>query len=192
MSKKQENTKAIERVEQALDDIREGKIVILVDDADRENEGDLCMAAEKATPEAINFMAKYGRGLICLTMTPDRIRRLRLPMMVDDGANECTYGTAFTVSIEAKEGVTTGISAADRAKTILTAVADEAKADEISGLWPIVGKEIAVNPKTQVDELFFGNPPLLVRIPQESRRRNDRVGPLNGGKKEIQTISPST
>ena len=126
-----ENTKAIEQVEAALAAIRAGKQVILVDDADRENEGDLCMAAELATPEAINFMAKYGRGLICLTLTTERIRQLRLPMMVDDSSNECTFGTAFTVSIEARHGVTTGISAFDRATTIQAAVADDARAEDL-------------------------------------------------------------
>jgi 3,4-dihydroxy 2-butanone 4-phosphate synthase/GTP cyclohydrolase II len=126
-----ENTKAIEQVEAALEAIRAGKQVILVDDADRENEGDLCMAAELATPEAINFMAKHGRGLICLTLTSDRIRQLRLPMMVDDSSNECTFGTAFTVSIEARHGVTTGISAFDRATTIQAAVADDARAEDL-------------------------------------------------------------
>ncbi len=126
-----EVTKAIERVEQSLEDIRSGGMVILVDDADRENEGDLCMAAELATPEAINFMARYGRGLICLTMNSDRIRQLRLPMMVDDGSNECTFGTAFTVSIEARHGVTTGISAHDRATTIAAAVADDARPEDL-------------------------------------------------------------
>ncbi len=126
-----DKSKAIARVEQALADIRAGGMVILVDDADRENEGDLCMAAEKATPEAINFMAKYGRGLICLTLTGDRIRQLRLPMMVDEGANECTFGTAFTVSIEARNGVTTGISAHDRAITVQAAVADDARPEDL-------------------------------------------------------------
>ncbi len=104
----------------AIQDIAEGKMVILVDDEDRENEGDLCMAAEKVTPEAINFMARFGRGLICLTLTEDRIRELDLPMMVKK--NRSPFETGFTVSIEASEGVSTGISAADRAKTILTAV----------------------------------------------------------------------
>jgi 3,4-dihydroxy 2-butanone 4-phosphate synthase/GTP cyclohydrolase II len=107
-------------IEEAIDDIRQGKIIILVDDEDRENEGDLCMAAEKVTPEAINFMSKYGRGLICLSLTPERVRELKLPMMTDE--NESPYGTAFTVSIEARRGVTTGISAHDRATTILTAI----------------------------------------------------------------------
>jgi 3,4-dihydroxy 2-butanone 4-phosphate synthase/GTP cyclohydrolase II len=107
-------------IDEAVDDISKGKMVILVDDEDRENEGDLCMAAEKVTPEAINFMARYGRGLICLSLIPERVEELKLPMMTDD--NTSPYGTAFTVSIEAKKGVTTGISAADRAKTILTAI----------------------------------------------------------------------
>jgi len=117
-------TSAIERVVAALDDIRKGKMVILVDDEDRENEGDVCMAAEMASPEAINFMARHARGLICLSLTEDRIRQLDLPMMVDD--NRSSRSTAFTISIEARKGVTTGISAGDRAQTILTAVADDA------------------------------------------------------------------
>ena len=95
-------------------------MVILVDDEDSENEGDLCMAAEKITPAAINFMAKHGRGLICLSLTAERVEELGLPMMTED--NTSSFGTAFTVSIEAKKGVTTGISAADRATTILTAI----------------------------------------------------------------------
>jgi 3,4-dihydroxy 2-butanone 4-phosphate synthase/GTP cyclohydrolase II len=122
---------AIERVVAALDDIRRGKMVVLVDDEDRENEGDVCMAAEMADAETINFMARYARGLICLSLTEDRIRQLDLPMMVDN--NRSSRGTAFTVSIEARRGVTTGISAADRAHTILTAVADDASpADLVS------------------------------------------------------------
>jgi 3,4-dihydroxy 2-butanone 4-phosphate synthase/GTP cyclohydrolase II len=107
-------------IDEAIEDLTKGKMVILVDDEDRENEGDLCMAAEKVTPEGINFMAKYGRGLICLSLTPERINELKLPMMTDE--NTSSFGTAFTVSIEAKKGVTTGISAADRATTILTAI----------------------------------------------------------------------
>lgn len=116
-------------IPEALEDIRAGKMVILVDDEDRENEGDLCMAAEKVTPEAINFMAKYGRGLICLSLTPEWVERLKLPMMVD--RNEAPFQTAFTVSIEAKKGVTTGISAADRAHTIKTAIADDAGPEDL-------------------------------------------------------------
>ncbi len=111
-------------IEEAIKEIREGRMVILVDDEDRENEGDLCMAAEKVTPEAINFMAKYGRGLICLSLTGEKVDSLDLPPMVDH--NTSPYGTGFTVSIEARCGVSTGISAADRATTILTAVADDA------------------------------------------------------------------
>jgi 3,4-dihydroxy 2-butanone 4-phosphate synthase / GTP cyclohydrolase II len=111
-------------IEDAIEEIRQGRMVILVDDEDRENEGDLCMAAEAVTPEAINFMATYGRGLICLSMTPEKIDSLDLPPMVDH--NTSPYGTGFTVSIEARCGVSTGISAADRATTIQTAVADDA------------------------------------------------------------------
>jgi 3,4-dihydroxy 2-butanone 4-phosphate synthase/GTP cyclohydrolase II len=111
-------------IEQAIEEIRAGRMVILVDDEDRENEGDLCMAAEKVTPEAINFMAKYGRGLICLSLTGETCDRLALPLMVEH--NTSPFETGFTVSIEAARGVTTGISAADRATTIRTAVADDA------------------------------------------------------------------
>jgi 3,4-dihydroxy 2-butanone 4-phosphate synthase / GTP cyclohydrolase II len=105
---------------EALEDIRDGKIIIVVDDEDRENEGDFTLAAEKVTPEAINFMARYGRGLICLPLTAERLDQLNIPLMVE--GNTSKYGTAFTVSIEARHGVTTGISAADRATTILTAI----------------------------------------------------------------------
>lgn len=122
-------TEAIERVLAALEDIRAGKIVILTDDEDRENEGDLVMAAELCTPETINFMAKNGRGLICLSLTEERIAQLDLPMMVDESAAK--RSTAFTISIEAREGVTTGISAADRAHTVLTAVAPDARPNDL-------------------------------------------------------------
>lgn len=120
----------ISRIEDALEDLRQGKMVILVDEADRENEGDLIIAAEKATPETINFMAKYGRGLICLSMTEEKANELDLPLMVSD--NSSNFKTAFTVSIEARRGVTTGISAADRATTILAAIADDAKPEDLS------------------------------------------------------------
>lgn len=119
----------ITKIEEALHDLKAGKMIILVDDEDRENEGDLTMAAEKVTPGAINFMAKYGRGLICLALDPEITERLMLPLMVYD--NRSTFNTAFTVSIEARQGVTTGISAADRAHTILTAVADDAKPGDL-------------------------------------------------------------
>jgi len=115
--------------EEAIEEIRQGKMIILVDDEDRENEGDLTIAAEKITPEIINFMAVHGRGLICLPMSPEWIDKLRLPMMTNQ--NQSQFGTGFTVSIEARTGVTTGISAYDRATTILTAVADDVKAEDI-------------------------------------------------------------
>jgi 3,4-dihydroxy 2-butanone 4-phosphate synthase/GTP cyclohydrolase II len=112
----------ISPIEDCLADIRSGKMVVLMDDENRENEGDLCMAAEKVTPEAINFMAKYGRGLICLTLTEERITELGLAMMVAE--NRAPLGTAFTVSVDARHGITSGISAADRAHTIRTAIRD--------------------------------------------------------------------
>ena len=118
------------RVAEALEDIRLGKMVILVDDEDRENEGDLCMAAEMVSPEAVNFMAKEGRGLICLTMTEERADHLGLPLMVQD--NSSSFGTAFTISIEARRGVTTGISAADRSHTIQVALDDETTAHDLA------------------------------------------------------------
>jgi len=119
----------IASVEAAIEATRAGKMVILVDDEDRENEGDLCMAADFVTPEAINFMARYGRGLICLTLTPERCDELDLPMMASQ--NTSRFETAFTISIEAREGVTTGISAADRATTIKAAVAPDARAEDL-------------------------------------------------------------
>jgi 3,4-dihydroxy 2-butanone 4-phosphate synthase/GTP cyclohydrolase II len=119
----------IHKIEAVLEDIRQGKMVILVDDEDRENEGDLTMAAEKVTPEAINFMAKYGRGLICLSLTDERLNELRLPMMVSE--NTSRFQTAFTVSVDARKGVTTGISAADRATTILTAVDENTQPEDL-------------------------------------------------------------
>ncbi len=121
--------KSIALVEHALREIRAGKMVILTDDEDRENEGDLVMAASLVTPNAINFMAKHGRGLICLSLTDERLRKLNLPAMVHD--NTSPFQTAFTVSIEAARGVTTGISAADRAHTIRTAVAADAKPGDL-------------------------------------------------------------
>ena len=122
-------TERIERVLHAIDDIRAGKMVILVDDEDRENEGDLVLAAERVTPEAVNFMRKYAGGLICLAMTEERCDRLGLKPMA--GENRSPRSTAFTVSIEARQGVTTGISAADRAHTIRVAVARDASATEL-------------------------------------------------------------
>ena len=120
---------ALNSTEEIIEDLRQGKMVIVMDDEDRENEGDLVMASEKVTPEAINFMARYGRGLICMTMTREHCRQLRLPLMVT--TDDQLESTNFTVSIEAAEGVTTGISAADRATTVLAAVADEAQPQDL-------------------------------------------------------------
>jgi len=119
----------VAEIKEVLEDLRQGKMIILVDDEDRENEGDLTMAAEKVTPEAINFMATYGRGLICLSLEPEIVDRLQLPLMVQE--NRSPFKTAFTVSIEARHGVTTGISAADRARTIQTAVAEDARPEDL-------------------------------------------------------------
>jgi 3,4-dihydroxy 2-butanone 4-phosphate synthase/GTP cyclohydrolase II len=119
----------VNRIEEALEDVREGKMVILVDDEDRENEGDLAMAAENVTAETINFMSKYGRGLICLSLTEERLNELHLPMMVSD--NTSLFQTAFTISIDARKGVTTGISAADRATTILTAIDERSQSEDL-------------------------------------------------------------
>ena len=138
MSKKKKTTKKagtarkvkFHTIEEAIEDIKAGKMVVLIDDEDRENEGDLTIAAEKITPQAINFMAKYGRGLICLSLTPDRVEDLKLPMMAE--TNTSSFGTPFTVSIEAKKGVTTGISAADRAKTIKTAIDPKTKPNDLA------------------------------------------------------------
>jgi len=128
-------------IEDAIKDIRAGRMVILIDDEDRENEGDLTMAAEAVTPEAVNFMTKYGRGLVCLSMTGEKIDSLDLPLMVEN--NTSRFQTGFTVSIEARCGVTTGISAADRATTILAAVADDAKPGDLvrpGHIFPLRGR----------------------------------------------------
>ena len=119
----------ISPVQTIIDDLKQGKMVILVDEEDRENEGDLVIAAEFASAESINFMARHGRGLICLTLTSDKCQQLNLPPMV--GSNRSRLGTNFTVSIEAASGVTTGISAADRARTIQAAVSPTAKPSDI-------------------------------------------------------------
>ncbi len=120
---------AISSIEAIIDDFRRGKMVIMVDDEDRENEGDLLIAAERVRPEDINFMARNGRGLVCLTLTEERCRRLKLPLMVRD--NNAHYSTNFTVSIEAAKGVTTGISAADRATTVHAAVRPDARPEDL-------------------------------------------------------------
>jgi 3,4-dihydroxy 2-butanone 4-phosphate synthase/GTP cyclohydrolase II len=131
------------RVRASIEDFRAGRMVILADDEDRENEGDVCIAASHCTPEAVNFMARHARGLICLAITPERARQLDLPLMVRDSENETPYGTAFTVSIEAREGVTTGISAADRARTIQVAMAAGARPSDLTRpghVFPLVAK----------------------------------------------------
>ena len=118
-------------IEEGIEEIKQGKMVIVVDDENRENEGDLTCAAEKVTPEIINFMAKYGRGLICLPLLPERLEELDIPMMVPEDSNTSSFQTAFTISIDAKKGTTTGISAADRAKTILTTVRPDARSSDL-------------------------------------------------------------
>ena len=120
---------SIATIEEAIEEIRRGRMVVLMDDKNRENEGDLCMAAEKVTPEAINFMARHGRGLICLPLTEEKVKQLALPMMVSE--NTSPFGTAFTVSIDAAEGISTGISAADRAHTIQLTIADDAVSEDL-------------------------------------------------------------
>ncbi len=123
------NKISINAIEDVLEDFRRGKMVIMVDDQDRENEGDLLVAAELVSDEHINFMASLGRGLICLTLTEERCNQLELPLMVS--RNSARFATNFTVSIEASQGVTTGISAQDRAKTIAAAVAKNAQPDDL-------------------------------------------------------------
>ena len=129
MLKTANNEFAFSSIEEIIADVRDGKMVIVVDDEDRENEGDLCMAAEKVSPEAVNFMARYGRGLICLTLTRERCRQLRLPLMVTETDEQ--LATNFTVSIEAAEGITTGISAHDRGRTVRVAVAPDANPGDL-------------------------------------------------------------
>src|SRR5438045_6268761 len=116
-------------IPEAVEELRAGRILVVVDDEDRENEGDLTMAAECITPEAINFMATHGRGLICLALTPERVDELGLGLMTED--NRTPFGTAFTVSIEAREGVSTGISAADRSHTIQLAINPDSVPDHL-------------------------------------------------------------
>jgi 3,4-dihydroxy 2-butanone 4-phosphate synthase/GTP cyclohydrolase II len=140
---------AISTIPDAIDDIKNGKMVILVDDEDRENEGDLFLASEFVTPEAINFMARYGRGLICLTLSEELAQKLNLHLMVND--NQSRFKTAFTVSIEARRGVTTGISAHDRATTIRAAIADNVKPDDIVSpghVFPILARKGGVLVRT--------------------------------------------
>jgi 3,4-dihydroxy 2-butanone 4-phosphate synthase/GTP cyclohydrolase II len=137
------DSELISRVRRAIEQIRAGKMLILVDDEDRENEGDLVLAADQVTPEAIAFMANYGRGLICVTLTAEQIAKLDLPMMAAPGRSGPRLGTAFTVSIEASQGVTTGISAADRAHTIRVAIDPNAKPTDVvvpGHVFPLVAR----------------------------------------------------
>ena len=139
----------LSRVRDAIEEIRKGKAVILVDDEDRENEGDIVVAAEKITPDWVNFMAKHGRGLVCLTLCEERAKELDLPLMVRE--NTAQFGTAFTVSIEARSGVTTGISAADRATTILTAVDPSKGARDLARpghVFPLIARDGGVLVRT--------------------------------------------
>ncbi|MBI2372285.1 MAG: bifunctional 3,4-dihydroxy-2-butanone-4-phosphate synthase/GTP cyclohydrolase II [Deltaproteobacteria bacterium] len=139
----------ISTIEEAIEEIRQGRMVILVDDPDRENEGDLTMAAEKVTPEAINFMARYGRGLICLSLSEEKAAALELPLMAR--SNTSPYGTAFTVSIDARQGIASGISPADRARTILTAVTDHAAPQDLvrpGHIFPLIARRGGVLVRT--------------------------------------------
>ena len=140
--KREKNTGAFSTIEEAIKEIKNGKIIIVVDDEDRENEGDLTIAAEKVTPEAINFMARYGRGLICLPMTGSRLDDLNVPLMVSE--NTSKYETAFCISIEAREKVSTGISAYDRAATVLSAIDPKTKPGDLARpghIFPLRAKE---------------------------------------------------
>src|SRR5262245_65439291 len=135
------SSSGLNSVEEILDELRAGRMVVIMDDEDRENEGDLLMPASLVRPEDVNFMARFGRGLICLTLTRERCRQLRLPLMVTE--TDLDLRTNFTVSIEAAEGVTTGISAYDRAHTIRTAVHESARAEDLpqpGQLLPLVGQ----------------------------------------------------
>ncbi len=179
-------------IPEILEDIKQGKIVILADDESRENEGDLFMAAEKVTPEAINFMAKYGRGLICLSLTEEKAMSLSLPLMVRD--NTSKFGTAFTVSIEARHGVTTGISAHDRATTVLAAVRDDAVPDDLVASRPRLPADRAARRcagQDRPDRGFGGSgapggPPAVRRdLRNHERRRDD--GPDAGARGVLRT-----
>jgi 3,4-dihydroxy 2-butanone 4-phosphate synthase/GTP cyclohydrolase II len=138
-------------IQEAIQDIRDGKFVIVVDDEDRENEGDLTIAAEKVTPEAINFMARHGRGLICLPIIGQRLDELQIPMMVTESNNSSSFGTAFTVSIDAKKGTTTGISAYDRALTVKAVLDPATRPEDIARpghIFPLRAREGGVLVRT--------------------------------------------
>ena len=149
MLSKSDVNKHLSTIDEIIDEARNGRMFILVDDEDRENEGDLVIPAQMATPDAINFMATYGRGLICLTLSQKRIRDLGLPAMISN--NKMRHQTAFTISIEAKEGVTTGISAADRARTIATAIDSNKGSEDISSpghIFPLAARDGGVLVRT--------------------------------------------
>ena len=149
MLSKSDVNKHLSTIDEIIDEARNGRMFILVDDEDRENEGDLVIPAQMATPDAINFMATYGRGLICLTLSQKRIRELGLPAMISN--NKMRHQTAFTISIEAKEGVTTGISAADRARTIATAIDSNKGSEDISSpghIFPLAARDGGVLVRT--------------------------------------------
>src|SRR2546428_7418081 len=155
-------------VEEAVEEIRQGRMVVLVDDEDRENEGDLTLAAEKITPDAINFMAKYGRGLICLPLTEDRCDELRVPLM--SPINTSVHGTAFTEAIDARVGVTTGISASDRAITVLTAIDPKTKPQDLARpghMFPLRARNRGAPPRRPPDR---GGPPAPPPPPRPPRR----------------------
>src|SRR5947199_9376723 len=146
---KQSRSTHVVAIEEAIAEIRAGRMIILMDDEDRENEGDLCMAAERVTPDAINFMAKFGRGLICLPITPDRAEQLGLSAMARE--NNSPLATPFTVSIDARRGVTAGQSAADRTTTILTAIRDGAVAQDLvtpGHVFPLIARKGGVLVRT--------------------------------------------
>src|SRR6266852_4278012 len=161
-----ENSSYFATVEETVEEIRQGRMVVLVDDEDRENEGDLAMAAEKITPDAINFMAKQGRGLICMPLTEERCDELRLPLM--SPINTSVHGTAFTEAVDARVGVTTGISASDRAITILTAIDPKTKPQDLARpghIFPLRARNGGLTPARVISEIM-GDDGTMSRVPQ--------------------------
>ncbi len=178
-------------IEEALAEIRAGRMVVVVDDEDRENEGDLTLAAQFATPQAINFMATHGRGLICLAITPERAEALRLQPMVRN--NQSRFGTAFTVSIEAREGVTTGISAADRARTIQVAIDPNSKPEDLvqpGHVFPLIARR---RPRSSGANRSRGRPSSACRPhPSRSHLRNHERRWDHGPGSRFSEILPAT
>ncbi len=185
-----ERSTAFATVEEAIEDIRQGKFVVVVDAADRENEGDLTIAAQFATPEAINFMATHGRGLICLCLTEQRCDELQLRPMTE--RNETPYGTAFTISIEARDGISTGISAPDRSRTIQVAI-DPSKgpADVVQPghVFPLRAKPGGVLQRAGQTEAAVDLATLAGLNPH--RRRSDRVPPPDGEARRADDLGPT-